>query len=296
MSIRTELVAQEPENEFGLDEVFALLDDSAGQAGLSDTQLVEFVYLAAVAYGVLCDQELILKLVSLYNIFASRIDLQDRTRTYRAVESAVEEQATSVNALLPFLMEEPEISLASTAALDFAVLCPLDNDDPLTGPRFVLREFEEGAAECRPGLFAGLLLLGDRRVTRLLWKHRDSLTREEVKLLVGAQSGFLFAATIEFYLDWLEERDGDHDDGIFGSLASGLMTMRQRTLSDTVLDAERIFPAQIEAGSTIRRRYTIDEYTQIIRDRLIAIEEKEVAPKIMHHALEAWGIGAYWLN
>jgi hypothetical protein len=296
MSIQTDLAVQERENEFHIDQVLALLDERDGQEALSDTQLIEFVYLAAVAYGLVCDLDLIPKLVSLYELFARRINLDERTATYRAVENVVEEYGTSVNALLPFMFEEPEISLASTATLDFAVLCPLDNDDPLTGPRFVLREFEEGAAECRPGLFAGLLLLGDRRVTRLLWKHRDSLTREEVKLLVGAQSGFLFAATIEFYLDWLEERDGDHDDGIFGSLASGLMTMRQRTLSDTVLDAERIFPAQIEAGSTIRRRYTIDEYTQIIRDRLIAIEEKEVAPKIMHHALEAWGIGAYWLN
>mgnify|MGYP004197177263 CR=1 FL=1 len=41
--------------------------------------------------------------------------------------------------------------------------------------------------------------------------------------MLGIAVVFLYAATIEFYLDWLEERDGDYDDGIFGSLASGLV-------------------------------------------------------------------------
>ncbi len=35
----------------------------------SRTQLIEFVYLAAVAYGLVCDLDLIPKLVSLYELF-----------------------------------------------------------------------------------------------------------------------------------------------------------------------------------------------------------------------------------
>ena len=122
MSIQTDLAVQERENEFHIDQVLALLDERDGQEALSDTQLIEFVYLAAVAYGLVCDLDLIPKLVSLYELFARRINLDERTATYRAVENVVEEYGTSVNALLPFMFEEPEISLASTATLDFAVL------------------------------------------------------------------------------------------------------------------------------------------------------------------------------
>ena len=49
MSIQTDLAVQERENEFHIDQVLALLDERDGQEALSDTQLIEFVYLAAVA-------------------------------------------------------------------------------------------------------------------------------------------------------------------------------------------------------------------------------------------------------
>ncbi len=91
MSIQTDLAVQERENEFHIDQVLALLDERDGQEALSDTQLIEFVYLAAVAYGLVCDLDLIPKLVSLYELFARRINLDERTATYRAVENVVEE-------------------------------------------------------------------------------------------------------------------------------------------------------------------------------------------------------------
>ena len=69
MSIQTDLAVQERENEFHIDQVLALLDERDGQEALSDTQLIEFVYLAAVAYGLVCDLDLIPKLVSLYELF-----------------------------------------------------------------------------------------------------------------------------------------------------------------------------------------------------------------------------------
>jgi hypothetical protein len=56
-------------------------------------------------------------------------------------------------------------------------------------------------------LLVGLLHLGDRRVCTLLWSLRTQLGVSAVDEAIKCSTGFLYGASVEFEIDWLEEMD-----------------------------------------------------------------------------------------
>ena len=164
-----------------LEEVCALLESPSAQSELAHEELKRLLFASVLLYGMTCDVDLIPNLSRLYELITYRVSLSERSEVYGAIREQVETPHASVSALLPFMMEDPEPIIASTAALDFAVLCPVSREDPMSGTRVVLGLFESRSAECPIALYGGLLYLGDRRVNRLLSGVRDTLSREELK-------------------------------------------------------------------------------------------------------------------
>jgi len=96
---------------------------------------------------------------------------------------------------------------------------------------------------------------------------------------------------------WLESLDGDYLDSVFGSIASGLLLSRESLMIEKVFDTERIFPAPEEGmPSSIRTEYKLDEFADMIADRLVVLEKKEPPPKVMPEVLRAWRIQGYGLH
>ena len=237
-------VPELPEDDREVARLLAGMDDPRAWLALPGAEIERLVETAALLHGATGDPHLVEVLAVLYGGLCEKRTLDQRTALYRRVCEALMRGGVGVHALLPWLFEEPEPALVSTAALDYAVVHPPEGGDPLTGPRRVLAIFEKATPCCAAGLFLGLLLLGDRRVLELLRPARRLLLPREVDVVAQGFSGFLFAGTVEFFVDWLEELQAAGEEDRFGSVAGGLAGMPAAMLHPLILDGQRVMPAR----------------------------------------------------
>ncbi|MBT4701338.1 MAG: hypothetical protein HOB79_09705 [Rhodospirillaceae bacterium] len=279
------------------DRLFELLQDPSCYEGLNHEDLRILTYFGISLYGKTNQDDLIGRLISLYQVFRVKIGRSERQNLHGAIQNQLLEGEISVNAMLPFVLEETDFSICSTAALDYASCRPLSDEDPMSGPGEVNDMILQDRPKCRPGLFAGLLLLGDVRVNRILWDTKDIFSESEIQQIAKCRSGFLYKTTIEFYLDWLESLRGDFRDRNFGSIASGLVLARENLMMEQVLDCERIFPVPRNAPpGLIRQQFDLPEFAETISDRLLALEMREPSPKVMPEVLRAWRIPRFTMH
>jgi hypothetical protein len=124
-----------------------------------------------------------------------------------------------------------------------------------------------------------------------LWDARDELEVGELHRVSFTRSGTLYAASISFWLDFLEELDGDEADSRFGAAASALYRAPTEAPDRKVIDIRRDFPLQYSARPIeLLKAWTLEDYAAIIAPRLRAIEAREPEPKVMPKVLDAWGI------
>ena len=196
---------------------------------------------------------------------------------------------------LPFIGYEPEATLASRAVIDYCMTIPGQDDPPNTGMRIVGRILRSGQALNRGAVFGGLLCLGDRRAHDELLRLKVELEPHEVDQAVRIRTGFLSAATIEFYLDWMEERRRDFDDRTFGALAAGMVNQIIAARVPMVMTGSRAIPPGAMPRATeekLEAWIPLADYARQIEPRLRALDAVEQGPKVMPMVLEAWGLGA----
>ena len=274
------------------------LNSPGSWESLDSQSFFHFTYDAIYTYGYTNNLELIPLIRRLYIYFRKRTETEERWNLYQDIVREVSNNNISVFAFLPFLYEENDKAIVSTAAIDYCAYRPLENDDPLTAVKEIIpRIIQQTNVECRYGLFGGLLCLGDRRVNNMLWQIKQRLLPDEVKSLVTIQTGILYTNTFEFYMHWLEELKEDSGNEIFGSVASGIVcALRQaqklqKTDEPTVIDHERVFPSPEDVNpSNLKKEYKFSEYRNLIAPRLLAITDKETGERVMSFALKAWGI------
>jgi len=191
-----------------------------------------------------------------------------------------------------FLLHDDSPSLVTTAALDYAVYHPVHNGNAMTGPKAVLELFNENDVECRAGLFKGLMLLGDDRVFELLREPRRKLAPLEARTVCGPGSGFLFASTINFLIDWLQEAEADEDEGTYGLVAAALGNLPRTANAPVVVAGRRRFPVDSD-GEILEegfKKIPLEGFAETIEPRLRAIAEREPPPQVMPLVLGAWGL------
>jgi hypothetical protein len=277
--------------------LYELLQDPSSYDTLEYEELCTLTYFGISLYGKANQEDMIRQLIPLYKVFRTKVERNERQNLHCAIQNQLIEREISVNAILPFMLEEPDFSICSTAALDYAVCRPLTDGDPMSGPREVSEMILQGCSDCRAGLFAGLLLLGDTRVNNLLWEIKDIFSGSEIRQIAKCRSGFLYKATIEFYLDWLECLEGDYYDMNFGSVASGLVLARENLMMEQVLDCERVFPAPIDGPpSVVHKQYELQDFAETISDRMLALEQQEPPPKVMPEVLRAWRVPGFSMH
>ncbi len=269
-----------------------LLDFANSAAPFENLDEDVLEYLAAAAIGLhtaTMDPTLGANMPRLYQEYAARVPAGRRQTLVAATTKAIFEGALPLAALVPFFMAEPETHIASMATLDTAVLTPLQNGDPLTGPRRMIDVFRSRAPKNRAAVFAGLLLLGDARVDALLREVRDDLAEDELGTVSRAHSGFVFAATVEFWLAWLEELPGNADDFRFGCVAAALANIGDSAHAPEVFDGERVFPVRDEEEPIVlKRRWPFDKYARGVARRLRAVARRELEPKILWRVILSW--------
>ena len=267
--------------------------------------LHQLVYYQCLSYGMDPDDDAVPGLTSLCRVAVERMHPAARQQVVvhlaRAVERVHREQdvregAGCTNALLPFLVGEPDPSVVATAAFEMAVLLPLEDDDPLSGPRYIRALFDEvHDDEPRAGLVAGLLQVGDRRVAPLVergWRELGFEGRQTLALLI---LGFraLHGLTVDFLVSWLEDEARDPSAPGFGIVAATLARAGRHAAEHGVVEAARILPATAakpgEAYAT-SLAVTREAVAAKIRRRLTAVARLEHPPELMRQVLEEWGL------
>jgi hypothetical protein len=228
-------------------------------------------------------------------VMDSGMPVEIRRQIYQQTAAAQEREpaVVSCNAYLPFIFCETAEGIVGSATIDYASLAELNDGDPMTRVKEVIGLIERERIQNRGAAFGALLFMGDSRVTRLLVPLRDRLALDEVATAMRASTGAMSAASVEFVLDWLEGLDGDPTDGLFGTVASGLVNVRRRLKAPLVMTGLRPFPVSSvtpEEHARVARPIGIDDFTAQIGPRLLDLERTEPEPKIMPVVFETWGI------
>ncbi len=291
----------------GLDELDALMATPDRWPAIPIETLHQLVYYQCLSYGMDPDDDAVPALTALCRVAVERMHPGARQQVVahlaRAVERVhrerdVREGAGCTNALLPFLVGEPDPSVVATAAFEMATLLPLEDDDPLSGPRYVRSLVEEVSEdEPRAGLIAALLQVGDRRVAPLVdgaWRELGFEGRQTLALLI---LGFraLHGLTVDFLVSWLEDEARDPAAPGFGIVAATLARAGRHASEHGVVEAARILPVTAakpgEAYAT-SLAVTREAVAGKIRRRLLAVARLEQPPELMAQVLEEWGLAA----
>ncbi len=195
-------------------------------------------------------------------------------------------------ALVPFLNQDPDVPVISTAALNLASLSPLVDGDPLSGPCRVRQLAAETEDERRRvGMLLGLLAIGDMRVLPVLGRPWEEMGAEGQGLLAGWKVVAVNTLLVEFYLAWLDAVEPE----AFALPAAALARMPGSAQVQKVFDMQRRLPATLHQDTnpvTIRREWTFSRYGRItLEPRLRALAERETDGQgLIPAVMKAWGI------
>ena len=280
-----------------MDVVFT--DDQNVRLEKLNSSLDDIALCEIIRYGAFNDSAMIGPLAELYkNAVLPTLSEARRWNLYRQVNQLMDAvEFVSVNALLPFIAEEESQRIVSSAVIDYASLRPLTDNDEMSGPKDIIGMLESGFLKNSGAAFGALLHLGDQRVCKLLWNIKDDLSEDEIRIAVTCTTGFLYASSVEFEIDWMEAMDGDIKDGIFGLVASGLALQFKNKKFDMVLTGLRQFPskknpteAEQKRSRELAKPISVSEYTKKIAPRLYALERTEPPPRVMPQVLSIWGL------
>ncbi len=269
--------------------------DRSEWAGLTPAELAARLEAMIRVHGSHGERGLPDALPVLYAFVLERVDAPSRREVYRRLAVAAAAGDIAHDALFPFLREDDDPQIVSQAASHLALHLPAAHDDDIDGPGQVLRAVFKGGVLNPGAAIAGLLLLGDPGVCARLAPLREVLAGRELEhtllQLVTCASGELHAATIEFYLEWLEELVREcPTPQAFTHVASGLAIQRRSATTTTVIGGKRVFPAKPDAPAYLPgwRAASLAEYARSIAPRLAALEAQEAEPKVMTRVRETW--------
>lgn len=223
------------------------------------------------------------------------LELELRKRLFQEVTAFTQHfDDCTATTYLPFICDEEDKGIVSTATLDYVSVGKIaEGADPLLLPRSLVQMLASQHIRNRGAVFGGLLTTGDPRVCEILWDIRSTLNEDEINEACFCHSGFIGAATVDFYLRWLEEIVHSGNESLFGKLASGLVLTRRNVQTDFVFTGLRPFPYNSLEGDDLQasiKPVPLDDYTREIAPRMLKLASDEPEPKVMPEALRIWGI------
>ncbi len=234
--------------------------------------------------------------MALYQVWCQRAPAQRRMALLNEITDAVDAGAAAAWTLNAFLFKEDHVSLIATAALHYAWNTPLtDPSDPISGVRQVIHQLQSAprlAPRAKAGILRGLVTLGDRRVMRALRPCWRVLPEAALDDFVNASTGVPLAGSIDLLLDWTSAAiDADAELHLSAFIAA-LVRSRTGALTDAVYEDQRRFPLFKHQDAPLfnQRAWSFEDYAEQIRPRLEALWRREPEPKLLGHALAAWGL------
>jgi hypothetical protein len=249
-------------------------------------------------YGSTLDGDLIRSLFRFYRRYVGMSDVGRRQGLLSRLTAFVSDGRQNRSmALLCFLSADRDGQIISGAALDLAMVMPIEGGDPLTGPRYVAMHGCGGIrarlgaspADEEGDAAAGLLLLGDMRLMPLLEEVWERLTPEARRRMVQRRSNLVSALMVEFLLRRLEADKNEEYHGELGAALHNLPEIASQLPMAVVMDIRRNFglPAGKEPMELLGRE-TLAEAFARMRPRLEALIARESEPKVLPNVLAVW--------
>lgn len=276
--------------DFSDDELVEILLDNSKHHEIDSEHLDGFLYFGISLYGHTNNSDLIGPLTTFYDRARSELSRETREGVYEAIVGRVETNDISINALLPFLYEETDKAIVSSAVIDYVMYRKVEDDEELAGVKDIVNALEAGAGKNTGAILGGLLLTGDRRITEMLApKTKEWSTRAIIDELIHVHSGYTYATVVDFYLSWLDELNRRQMDAEFGALAAGLAKLLDYDQAGVVLEVERNFGLPTgSAPMTIISNESFEEFFRRAESSMQELAERESEPKLMPSIILAW--------
>jgi len=279
------------------------ISDTARWPTLSEDRLCQVIGHAILMYAQFTAEELVPYVIRMYPYLVERVPaerrftlLQNVTNRFSNADIVPDDGIRhQVDALLPFIVHDPDTTIVSTATLDFAVLRGT-TAHPGIGFEQAFGMFKVGAVENQPAILIGLIALGDRRFSDRILGLLETAPPELAQAVSKFNSSFVFAATVDLVCDWLRallRASPEQDPGAstFGHAAAALHRLGTKAETTGVRDISRCFPPTSPTASSIEHgRWTRAAYARLLGPRLQALAEEERAPRILPDVMDAWGL------
>lgn len=274
--------------------VRSAMADREAWSALDARQLARLAEFALFVYGRTGESELIDTMPEFYPWFAQGVAVPVRREIFARLSTYAREQEIRRDALYPFLLCEDDPEIVSQAAFDLSLYHEPEAEDVPDGPEHILALILKGGLVNPGAALGGLLALGDPDVCERIAPLRPILAGRELNStllqLVTCGGGELHAATVDFYLDWLDELAASGESHAFGHVASGLVILRRNAASGVVIEGRRRFPLGRDGTAYLpgMRTHSIADFARRIAPRIERLEAAEGAQRIMPRVREAW--------
>jgi hypothetical protein len=276
--------------------VHNMVDDSHWRS-LDEAGLTNLLYEGITIYGQTNWEPLVAVIAPIYLYAMEHVRVETRRDLQVAIRERIENNGTSISALLPLLFLETDLSIVSTSVVDFAMCPKALEDDPIGWPRRLVSDFETAGPTNKGAVLGGLVTLGDKRINELLREVKWLASDDEVGVAVKCVSGMPSVAAVEFWLEWAEELvDAGLDNSrLFGQVACGLPFLFKNMQVDVFSDVSRNFGYLHQDGGNkdsmvVHGQYSKAEIAERYADRLYALEAAEPPPKLTSDVIREFGM------
>src|SRR5262245_22505339 len=180
-----------------------------------------------------------------YPEYEKRVATERRAQIFGRVRSLILEGVLRPDILSIVLCHESDAAIVSTAAREIAALEVVEAASGVRGVDLVLKLVVTGSVANPGAALGGLLARGDEGVNAKLAALRPALALKWADRALGAMAsaptGYVFASTVEFWLQWLEALVGLLPDSerVFDQAARALASLRETMIEPVVLRARR---------------------------------------------------------
>jgi hypothetical protein len=269
------------------DSVRAALEDTSSWDRLDDAGIARLAH-HAIFFAGRGHAAVDTLLGAFYPEYVKRVAAEGRQQIFARVRSLVHETVVVGSVLPCFLCHDPDAGIASTAARDIASSDLIEAASGARGPDYVLKLVITGAVANPGAALGGLLALGEEAVNAKLVALRSALALKWADRALGAMAsaptGYVLAATVEFWLHWLESLAGDLPGTarVFEQAARALAVQREAIIEPVVLRNRR--PG---AGGTALE-VPLAEFTRSIAPRLRVLARLAHGSEGFGRVLVAW--------
>ncbi|MCU0804932.1 MAG: hypothetical protein MUF79_07575 [Burkholderiales bacterium] len=243
------------------------------------------------------DVEVDESLRSLYREYAARVADDERRRTFEAIRDHVRNGGLRSAVLAHFLTGDTDNWIVSEAAFEVASLNVALVPSAARGADVVLELAVTGRLANAGAALGGLLAVANPDINDKLRTMRAALELPEadpvLEQMALAARSYAHAATVEFWLDWMEELSTrlPNTRGAFDRAAEALLRLREAMVERVVLHGHRSpLTASFRALHDTGRALPLDRYAASIAPRFAALADAAPDCETLHSAMLAWSV------